>query len=207
MTELEKSLESWKTITDENAHYDSIGALVEATVSTSPIIDKLSTWAAAGSAAVAGLSITNIDKMANFYDHSELKVLFSCLAASLLFALFQKYFAMLCSLSISSSTEVRARLAPVIDNFEQHANSIEEMAEKNGLAIKPEFDLMKSISSFQELYPWYIKLVLNRPMNKAKENRNYHHKRMVVTHFWQGMTLFVQYLILVAFVGMSAVYI
>ncbi|MBE3919666.1 hypothetical protein HJ091_22715 [Vibrio parahaemolyticus] len=130
MTELEKSLESWKTITDENAHYDSIGALAEATVSTSPIIDTLSTWAAAGSAAVAGLSITNIDKMANFYDHSELKVLFSCLAASLLFALFQKYFAMLCSLSISSSTEVRARLAPVIDNFEQHANSIEEMAEK-----------------------------------------------------------------------------
>ncbi|NOH77898.1 hypothetical protein F0247_23050 [Vibrio crassostreae] len=207
MTELEKSLENWKKITDDNAHYDSIGAMAEATVSTSPIIDKLSTWAAAGSAAVAGLSVTNIDKMANFYDHSQLKVLFSCLAASLFLALIQKYYAMLCSLSISTSTEVRARLAPVLDSFEEHATAISEMSDKNGLAIKTEFDLMKTVASFQELYPWYIKLILNRPMKKLKEDRSYNHQRMLITHFWQGMTLLGQYLLLVAFVVMSAIYI
>ncbi|WP_068977558.1 hypothetical protein [Aeromonas sp. EERV15] len=207
MTDLEKSLESWKAITDENAHYDSVGALAEATVSTSPIMDKLSTWAAAGSAAVAGLSVTNVDKMAHFYEQSELKVLFSCLAASLLFSLFQKYYAMLCSLSISSSIEVRERLVPIIDDYEQHVQKIEEMAERNGLDIKTEFYLMKSISSFQDIFPWYMKLILNKAMSKIKENRNYHHKRMLVNYFWQSVTLFIQYFALVVFVSMSAVYI
>lgn len=206
MTEFEKSLENWKVITDENVHYDSVGALAEATVSTSPIIDKLSTWAAAGSAAVAGLSVTNVDKMANFYEQSELKFLFSCLAVSLLFSLFQKYYAMLCSLSISTSIEVRERLIPIIDNYEQHVQNIEKMAERNGLDIKSEFDLMKSISSFQKLCPWYMKLALSRSMSKAKENRNFHHKRMIVNYFWQSVMLIVQYFVLVVFVGMSAVY-
>ena len=61
--DLKKSVQSWKEIVDTNAFADSVGVFAESTVSASPIIDKASTWAAAGVATVAGLAITNIDKM------------------------------------------------------------------------------------------------------------------------------------------------
>jgi hypothetical protein len=60
---LKESVQDWKDTVEANAYADSIGAFAESIVSASPIVDKTSTWAAAGVAAVAGLLITNIDKI------------------------------------------------------------------------------------------------------------------------------------------------
>ena len=85
--ELRKYVQDWKETVDNNAFADSVGAFAESTVSASPIIDKVSTWAAAGTATVAGLAITNVDKMTSVYSSSEIKWLFSFLAVSLFFSL------------------------------------------------------------------------------------------------------------------------
>ena len=118
--ELKKSVEDWKEIVDTNAFADSIAAFTESTISASPIIDKVSTWAAVGTATVAGLAITNIDKMASVYSSYEIKWLFSCLALSIAFALIQKLMSLACVTSLKVLEEIKNRFPPVLETYSEH---------------------------------------------------------------------------------------
>lgn len=206
MDKLKSALDSWRAITDENAHYDTIGALAEATIATSPIMDKLSTWAAAGCAAVAGLVIANIDKVVSIYNYSELRVILSCLVISLFLAIAQKYFATMCSLKLAVGSEVKERLATVLDNFDRNSEKIESIAEKNNLKIQLEFDLMKTVDAYLNLTPGYMRIFTKRGTDKAKKDKAYTYKKMLTMYFWQSTCLFLQLISLATFVLMATLY-
>lgn len=207
MNKMHEALLNWKNITNQNAHYDAISAYVEATISTSPAIDKVSTWAATGSATVAGLTITNIDKMSKFYSNNEIKILFVCLAISLTLALFQKYNSMSCTLYMQIVSEVKKRLNSVLENFDNNATQIEKMAKENNLEMMPEFDFVASIDTYVNLYPWYVVWLIKKQANHSKQNRNYYHKKILTKYLYQNIFLLLQFISLIVFVGMSAYFI
>ena len=205
--ELRKSVQDWKETVDNNAFADSVGAFAESTVSASPIIDKVSTWAAAGTATVAGLAITNVDKMTSVYSSSEIKWLFSFLAVSLFFSLIQKYLAMTCSTSLKVMEELRAKFPPVLSIYEEHETKIEKMSEEHDLNIKAEYDFNKVIEAYINLYPKWSLLLLRSRFEKSIADRNYSHKKLVGIFINQSTCAFIQFLSVLIFVCLSAIFV
>jgi hypothetical protein len=205
--ELKKSIGTWKEIVDLNAFVDSVGAMAESTAMASPIIDRMSTWAAAGVATIAGLAITNIDKMISVYSRHEVKYLLSFLAISIFFAIIQKYFASLCESSLRVSDEIKSKLPQVLSVYEQQEKQIQEISEKHDLDIKAEYDFAKVVLAYMNLYPKWALLIARSIFKKATTDRNYSHKNLIKMFVYQTSCAFLQYIAILVFVILSAVFV
>ncbi|ACH64093.1 hypothetical protein VFMJ11_A0720 [Aliivibrio fischeri MJ11] len=199
-----KSLLDKQKLNKDRTSYNSISAISESLISTSPTIDKLSTWVAVGSAAVVSLVITNVDKMAKFYSNEHIKILMICLAISLLFALLQKYFAMKCSLSLIVVDEMKNRLSPILEKYQEETSNIQKELTDSGLKIENDFSVTKALEDFQKMLPWYAGISLSRSLKRNKKNVKISHVNRVVNHFWQSFFMSAQFLLLIIFVFMSA---
>ena len=198
--DLIKSVEDWKDIVETNAYADSVGAFAESFVSSSPIIDKTSTWAGAGTAAVAALSITNIDKMLSIFSASEVKCLFSILAISILFSLIQKYLSSICASSLNVSEQLKLKFSDVMKVFDDHEKQIEEISKKHELGLKAEFNLNKLIEAYVSLFPkWYL-FFIKAKIEKSFTDRNYGHKFIVNLFIAQSSCMFLQFISILLFV-------
>jgi len=204
---LEQSIEDWKKIVEENAHANLIGSLAESLVSASPSIDKASTWAAAGTAAVAGLAISNMDGLISIYSAKEIKILIGLLAASLVFSLIQKYLSVACASALIVSNEVQMRFKHVLDEFEKHEASIEEMAKRNEMPVRAGIDFNKVLDSFFDLYPKWIKFIFKKMFSKSRTDRNYGHKIIVNFYVYQGLFAFFQFILMILFIAFAAAYV
>lgn len=176
---LKESVAKWKEIVDANAFADSVAAFAESTASVSPLIDKVSTWVAAGTATVAGLAITNIDKMSTAYNTCEVKWLFSCIAVSMIFALIQKYLSLVCAGSLQVSSAIKNSLPMVLETFDEHETKIKEMSDTHNLDIKAEYDFSKVLQTYLGLFPKWSQLFLKSKFNKTIADRNYPHKALI----------------------------
>ncbi|MEK7321806.1 MAG: hypothetical protein AABZ84_01850 [Pseudomonadota bacterium] len=205
--ELKKSVQDWKETVDANAFADSVGAFAESTVSASPIIDKASTWAAAGTATVAGLAITNIDKMISVYSAHEVKWLFSFLAISIFFALIQKYFAIACEASLKVVEELHSRFPRVLTVYEENEKQIDEISKKYDLGIKAQYDFSKVLESYINLFPKWSLLLLRSRFRKSIADRNYSHTKLVAMFVTQNGCAFIQYLAILVFVCLAATFV
>lgn len=203
---LKKSVANWKETVDANAFADSVTAFAESTASASPLIDKISTWAAGGTATVAGLAITNIDKMSTAYNICEVKWLFSCLALSIIFAILQKYLSLICAGSLQVSAAIKNSLPAVLETFSEHEQKIKEMSDAHNLDIKAEYDFSKVLQAYLALFPKWSLFFLKSKFNKSIADRNYPHKSLITSFVTQSFCAFIQYLLIVVFVGLAAIF-
>ncbi|WP_447734929.1 hypothetical protein [Aeromonas veronii] len=91
-----KSVEDWRNIVVLNAESNSLNSFVDSVVSSSPDIDNMSRWALGASGAIAGLIISNIDKVGSaFYNSFEIKLMLLMLVISILCGLGQRSLAVL----------------------------------------------------------------------------------------------------------------
>jgi len=112
--ELIESVESWRDIVVLNAKNDSLNAFADAVVSSSPDIDKMSGWALGAAGAIAGLMVTNIDKVGSkFYDTTEIKIMLLILVLSILCGLGQKSLAVSCAVHIKVKEVLSVKLKGV----------------------------------------------------------------------------------------------
>lgn len=204
--ELKESVENWKEIVNSNAFADSIAAITESTISASPLIDKVSTWAAAGTAAVAGLAITNINKMSPVYDPTEIKWLFSCLAFSIGFALVQKLMSLSCITSLKVSEEVKNRFPPVLKTYGEHENDIEKISQEHNLGVRTEYDITKVLDSYIKLYPKWTLFFIKSKFEKATKDRMYAHKLVISRFTAQVLFAFLQFLFILIFISLATIF-
>jgi hypothetical protein len=205
--DLKKSVQKWKETVDANAFADSVGVFAESTVSASPIIDKASTWAAAGTATIAGLAITNIDKMTGIYSPLEVKWLFSFLAISIFFAILQKYLAIWCATSLCIAEEIKKKFPNVLSTHGEHEKKIKEMSEKHNLGINAEYDFTKVLTTYISLFPKLAQFFYRSRFERAISDRNYSHQKLIHLFFYQSISAFIQYLAILIFICLAAVFV
>lgn len=196
-----ESVESWRDIVELNAKNDSLGAFADAIVSSSPDIDKTSGWALGAAGAIAGLMVTNIDKVgAKFYDITEIKIMLLALVLSILCGLAQKFLASLCSVHLKVKEVLSVKITEVIATFESSESSIEKMIEEHKLDIAIEFDLATVIERFVEVSPFYIKWLIKKETAKSMAEPEYSSKKIMATFYRQNTWLLFQAIFFISFI-------
>ncbi|WP_438405670.1 hypothetical protein, partial [Aeromonas hydrophila] len=131
-----KSVEDWRKIVVLNAESNSLNSFVDSVVSSSPDIDNMSRWALGASGAIAGLIVSNIDKVGSaFYNSFEIKLMLLMLVISILCGLGQRSLAVLCDIHIKIKEALSIKLQEILAGFDADAIPIKEMAENHDLDI------------------------------------------------------------------------
>ena len=196
-----ESIESWRNIVVLNAKNDSLNAFADAMVSSSPDIDKMSGWALGAAGAIAGLMITNIDKIGiKFYEVAEIKIMLLILIISIFCGLAQKSLAVTCAVHIKVKEVLSVKLKEIITIFEDSESSIEEMIEDHKLDVAIDFDLAEVIGRFVELSPFYIKWLIKKETAKSMANPEYSAKSILRTYYRQNTWLLMQTISFIGFI-------
>ncbi|WP_299574156.1 hypothetical protein [uncultured Shewanella sp.] len=201
-----QSVESWRNIVEINAKNDTLNAFADAIVSSSPDIDKTSGWALGAAGAIAGLIITNIDKLAKFFDIAEIKILLVALIISILCGLAQKLLASLCAVHLKVKEVTSVKLKEILTVFESSESSITEMATEHKLDIVVEFDIEAVMQRFVEISPFYIKWLIKKESYKSMADPEYSPKKVLATFYRQNLWVFLQTISFVSFIMFSVLF-
>ena len=195
-----QSVESWRNLVELNAKNDSLNAFADAIVSSSPDIDKTSSWALGAAGAIAGLMITNIDKLAKIYDISEIKFMLIALIVSILCGLAQKFLASLCSVHLKVKEVTSVKLKEVIAVFESSESSINKMIEEHKLDMVVEFDLEAVMQRLVDISPFYIKWLIKKETHKSMADPEYMSKKILSTFYRQNTWVLFQTISFISFI-------
>ena len=199
--ELKKSIEDWRDIVVFNAHNDSLRAFSDATISASPDLDKASGWALATSGAIAGLLVSNADKIiGHYYQLENVKLMLLLLTVSILCGLAQKTLAVSCATHLSVSDAISLKIKDVLSLYSEHEKSIQDMIEKNNLDVSIDFDFKKVILSYANLSPFYIRWFVRKVTAKAFEDPEYSCRRILSVFYRQNIWLILQALAFILFI-------
>jgi hypothetical protein len=204
--ELQQSVEAWKNSVEAQAFGESISVFGESTVAPSALIDKISTWAAAGTAAVAGLVITNIDKMASVYSLFEIKWMLYLLAMSIALALIQKILHSICESALKVSIEVRTRIPPILKKFRKSAAKIEQMSDAHGLGVNADLDFDMIVARYIELFPSWILIFRRSQFEKSASDTTYAQGLLMGYFAYQVLVAVLQYIAIFIFILLAAIY-
>ena len=196
-----ESVENWRDLVELNAKNDSLNAFADAIVSSSPDIDKTSSWALGAAGAIAGLMITNIDKVGvKFYDTTEIKVMLLALVVSILCGLAQKFLASLCAVHLKVKEATSAKLKEIIAVFEASESSINKMIEEHKLDIAVEFDIESVLKRFVDISPFYIKWLIKKEATKSMADPEYNSKKIMAAFYRQNTWVLVQAISFISFI-------
>lgn len=195
-----KSVESWRNIVELNAKNDTLNAFADAIVSSSSYIDKNSGWALGAAGAIAGLIITNIDKLAKLFDNAEIKILLVALVISILCGLAQKFLASLCAVHLKVKEATSIKLKEILTAFESSELSITEMAKEHKLDISIEFDIEAAMQKFFEILPFYIKWLMKKESYKSMVDPEYSPKKIMAAFYRQNIWVFLQTISFLSFI-------
>lgn len=191
----------WRNTVVFNAENDSLSAFTDATVSSSPDIDKLSGWALGAAGAIAGLMVANIDKLSGkFFDPIDIKIMLCLLTISILCGLGEKFLAVLCATHIKVKDVLSVKLKEVISQFESHEESIGKMSNEHNLDVSVDFDLKKVVGKYVELSPFYIKWIIKKEITKSMENPEYSSQKVLRAYYRQNMWLLGQAIFFISFI-------
>lgn len=197
--ELIQSVEKWRNIVELNAKNDSLNAFSDAIVSSSPDIDKTSSWALGAAGAIAGLMITNIDKLSKFYDIAEIKIMLIALVVSILCGLAQKFLASLCSVHLKVKEVTSIKLKEVIAVYESSESSINKMIEEHKLDMAVEFDIGAVMQRLVDISPIYIKWLIKKETSKSMTDPEYSPKKILATFYRQNTWVLFQTISFISF--------
>lgn len=179
-----KSVEDWRKIVVLNAESNSLNSFVDSVVSSSPDIDNMSRWALGASGAIAGLIVSNIDKVASaFYNSFEIKLMLLMLVISILCGLGQRSLAVLCAIHIKIKEALSIKLKEILAGFDADAIPIKEMAENHDLDISVELNLESVITKFIEISPRSIRYLIKKESAKSMTNPAHSAEK-----YWKSIT-------------------
>lgn len=199
--ELLESIKSWRDIVQLNAKTDSLNAFVDAMVSSSSEVDKISGWTLGACGAIAGLIIANIDKLgAKHFDITDIKVILLILTSSILCGLAQKSLALTCAVHIKVKDILCLKLKEIMTVFETHEEQIEEQIEAHKLDLTIHFNPQEVITSFFELSPFYIKWLVKKQLSKSISDPEHGPRLILKTYYRQNLWFVLQAIAFIAFI-------
>jgi hypothetical protein len=199
--ELMESTKSWRDIVQLNAKTDSLSAFVDAIVSSSPEVDKISNWTLGAGGAIAGLLITNIDKLgAKYFDLTDIKVMLLILTSSILCGLAQKSLALTCAVHLQVKDVLSIKLKEIMVVFESHEKQIEQQITEHKLDLTIDFNLEEIITRFVELSPFYIKWVVKKQTSKTVADPEYGPRLILKTYYRQNLWFMFQAMTFIGFI-------
>jgi hypothetical protein len=199
--ELMESTKSWRDIVQLNAKTDSLSAFVDAIVSSSPEVDKISNWTLGAGGAIAGLLITNIDKLgAKYFDLTDIKVMLLILTSSILCGLAQKSLALTCAVHLQVKDVLSVKLKEIMAVFESHEEQIEQQITEHKLDLTIDFNLEEILTRFVELSPFYIKWLVKKQTSKTVADPEYGPRLILKTYYRQNLWFVFQAITFVGFI-------
>ena len=132
-------------------------AYVSSLLSTSPMIDKFSTWLFAGSGASATLLIANVDGITRIASLGNIKWALLLLILSGLFGFLEKYLATDIQVNLLQEKNLRDILAPLAADYRLQRNVIQGRANLDGNEIEVEIDIKKVLNQYAIFHPWPIR--------------------------------------------------
>ncbi|MNE06458.1 hypothetical protein D3C80_990470 [compost metagenome] len=196
-----KSVEDWRNIVVLNAENNSLNSFVDSVVSSSPDIDNMSRWALGASGAIAGLIISNIDKVGSaFYNSFEIKLMLLMLVISILCGLGQRSLAVLCAIHIKIKEVLSIKLKEILADFDADAMPIKEMAENHDLEISVELNLESVITTFIEISPRSIRYLIKKESAKSMANPVHSAEKILGIYDRQNIWLLFQGVFFIAFI-------
>ncbi|HEA3131028.1 TPA: hypothetical protein RVR73_002342 [Aeromonas hydrophila] len=203
-----KSVEDWRNIVVLNAESNSLNSFVDSVVSSSPDIDNMSRWALGASGAIAGLIISNIDKVGSaFYNSFEIKLMLLMLVISILCGLGQRSLAVLCAIHIKIKEALSIKLKEILADFDADAMLIKEMAENHDLDISVELNLESVITTFIEISPRSIRYLIKKESAKSMANPVHSAEKILGIYYRQNIWLLFQGVFFIAFILCAVVFI
>ncbi|MCR3936994.1 MULTISPECIES: hypothetical protein [Aeromonas] len=203
-----KSVEDWRNIVVLNAESNSLNSFVDSVVSSSPDIDNMSRWALGASGAIAGLIISNIDKVGSaFYNSFEIKLMLLMLVISILCGLGQRSLAVLCAIHIKIKEALSIKLKEILADFDADAMLIKEMAENHDLDISVELNLESVITTFIEISPRSIRYLIKKESAKSMTNPVHSAEKILGIYYRQNIWLLFQGVFFIAFILCAVVFI
>lgn len=203
-----KSVEDWRNIVVLNAESNSLNSFVDSVVSSSPDIDNMSRWALGASGAIAGLIISNIDKVGSaFYNSFEIKLMLLMLVVSILCGLGQRSLAVLCAIHIKIKEALSVKLKEILADFDADAMPIKEMAENHDLDISVELNLESVITTFIEISPRSIRFLIKKESAKSMTNPVHSAEKILRIYYRQNIWLLFQGVFFIAFILCAVVFI
>lgn len=206
-----KSVEDWRKIVVLNAESNSLNSFVDSVVSSSPDIDNMSRWALGASGAIAGLIVSNIDKVGSaFYNSFEIKLMLLMLlmlVISILCGLGQRSLAVLCAIHIKIKEALSIKLKEILADFDADAIPIKEMAENHDLDISVELNLESVITKFIEISPRSIRYLIKKESAKSMTNPAHSAEKILGIYYRQNIWLLFQGVFFIAFILCAVVFI
>ena len=169
MTDLNKSKEALgaNSPTDADRLRDSteeklLRAYTSSLLSTSPTIDKFSTWLLVGIGATATLIITNIESISKIVSFEHIRTSLLLLIISGLLGFLEKYLALDTQVNLSQEETLRAILASLSSDYEFRKRVVERKEKLDGKKTSINIDIPKVLTQYAGLHPWPVRRRLNR---------------------------------------------
>ncbi|MBA2082035.1 hypothetical protein B1J97_09495 [Aeromonas veronii] len=168
----------------------------------------MSRWALGASGAIAGLIVSNIDKVGSaFYNSFEIKLMLLMLVISILCGLGQRSLAVLCAIHIKIKEALSIKLKEILADFDADAMPIKEMAENHDLDISVELNLESVITKFIEISPRSIRYLIKKESAKSMTNPAHSAEKILEIYYRQNVWLLFQGVFFIAFILCAVVFI
>lgn len=189
----------WNRLNKENAENALISAMFSSLISTSPVIDRFSSWLLAGTGATAALLVANADKLVPFLSNAGFRVTGALLVASAVFGLISKARAVQCQIGADNDQRIRELMRPILEKHSQDEEKIQGFAETRGSSLATELDLGRVLSEFAKPFPRWVGWLLSRHLAKHAGNPQIGYLLPIRFYLSQSMFAFFQVVSFLAF--------
>jgi hypothetical protein len=162
---LKQSLTKLAKIKKNSTEKEFARILFKSTTSSSPTIDKFSTWLLAGTGATAALMISNLTSLSSVLNSPSIKYSLYILAISSLLGFFAKYYSLRCQITDTTADSITDNLKHAFERHEDSNKSIKETANKHNITIDTDPDLEKPLREYIDAYPRLVKKYLEKKAN------------------------------------------
>ncbi|MCP4935094.1 MAG: hypothetical protein GY927_13035 [bacterium] len=161
----------WNRLNRENAEHGFVSAIYLSTCETTAAVDRFSLWLLAGTGASGALLITQIQSVLPHLSSTGYKVCLGFLVLSAIFGFIAKYKALRCEIQVHSLTRLQALLAPIFEKHGEDEDQIEEFAKQREIQLETEIDIAKVLEEFSRPFPFWVKWLIARQVQKAAGDR------------------------------------
>jgi hypothetical protein len=197
----------WNQLNITNAEQNLASAMFASMISTSPIIDRFSTWLLAGTGATAALLIANASDLLPLLTEKGFKVCGVFLIVSGLLGFLAKHRAILCQIAYENDVKIREAMLPILEKHTQDEKKIIAHANQRCMQVNTELDMKNVLQEFSRPFPKIVRWLIARYLKKNKGNRQVGYIKPAKSYYKQCVLTVWQALTFMAFVISGIIYI
>lgn len=197
----------WNQLNITNVEQNIASAMFASMISTSPIVDRFSTWLLAGTGATATLLITSANDLLPLLTENGFKICGGFLVLSGAFGFLAKHRAISCQIAYENDVKVREAMFPILEKHTQDEKQITAHAEQRGIQVNTELDMKNVLQEFSKPFPRIVRWLIARYLKKNEGNRQVGYIKPVKSYYKQCALTVWQALTFMAFVITGIIYI